>query len=151
MAFATLQREERPDFALLAAAVKRLQFAAAQIDELLRKPASLLDPGAHPGRIGIDDDAGRLWGARTFTGTPIDDARCVEAEHGALGDADAVRRDRAQHERAGREARPVDDDLLARSARAGTAASTASKTAKMTLIMGYLPRPRTRASNEAVG
>ena len=66
VAFATLQREERPGFALLAAAVHGLQLAAAQIDELLRKPATLLDPGAHSGRIGVDDDAGRLWRTRAL-------------------------------------------------------------------------------------
>src|SRR3990170_5976160 len=98
----------------LAAPVHGLQLPAAQIDDLLRKPAALLDPGAHPGGIGIDDDACRLRRARGSAAPPIDDAWRVEAEHGALGDADAVLRDRAQHERAGREARPVDDDLLAR-------------------------------------
>src|SRR5262245_9166168 len=37
----------------------------------------------------------------------------MEAEHGSARDADAIARDGAQHERAGRETRPVDDHPLA--------------------------------------
>ncbi len=37
----------------------------------------------------------------------------MEAQHRALGDADVIARNNAGQERAGRKARPVDDDMLA--------------------------------------
>ena len=44
----------------------------------------------------------------------IEPARSMEAEDGPPRDTDAILRDRAQHQRAGRKAGSVDDDPLAR-------------------------------------
>ena len=73
----------------------------------------MLDPGAYGRRIGRVD--GTCYLARVICPPVLVhlDGR-MEAEHGARGDTDPVARNRAEDKRAGRQARPINDDPLAR-------------------------------------
>src|SRR5262249_55836863 len=81
--------------------------------DVLLQAAIVFDPGANGWRIGRVD--GTCYLARViFSPVLVHLDGRMEAEHGAGGDTDPVARNSAEDERAGRQARPVNDDLLAR-------------------------------------
>ena len=69
------------------------------------------NPGTHRGGIGGSDEARFRCGGMLPT-LPVNPAGRVETQHGVSGDADPICWDRAQHKRAGGEARPVDHHSL---------------------------------------
>src|SRR5207245_1608810 len=77
-----------------------------------RQSAAAADPTAHGRRVRLEH---HLRGFRfgVHPAAPVDRARGVEAEHRAPRYADAIARHRTQHQRAGRQAGPVDHDAFA--------------------------------------
>ena len=73
----------------------------------------MLDPGADGRRIGCVDGA-RYLARVMFPAVLVRYDGCVEPKHSAGSDADPVPRNGAEHECAGRQARSVNDDPLAR-------------------------------------
>ena len=88
------------------------EFAPAQQQQARGQSAAAADPVAHRGGIGLQHQFG---GFRLGIGAaaPVDRARGMETEHRTAGDADAVVRHDAQHQRAGRQAGPVDHHAFA--------------------------------------
>src|SRR5262249_26377865 len=69
------------------------------------------NPGTYRGGIGGGDEACLRSGGILPT-LAVDPAGRVEAEHGLSGDANPITPDRAQHQRAGGQTRPVDHPSL---------------------------------------
>src|SRR5262245_44591324 len=99
--------------ARLAARNERVEFPALEQDGLPVQPAIPLDPRSDICRIGGVHRLGYLARAE-LSPLVIDEVGGMKAEDRPRGDTDALARHAAQHERAGREARTVDDDALAR-------------------------------------
>src|SRR4029077_19860003 len=93
--------------------IERCKLARAHKKRLFRQAALALDPTAYRRRIGRGQEA-RLVRRRVKLALLIEPTSSVEAENGASRDTDTVLWHRTQHERAGREAGPVNDDPFAR-------------------------------------
>src|SRR5262249_29564054 len=98
---------------LAAARIQSRELAATKEYRLRLEAAAPIDPGAHLCRIGGRDDARGRFRRGILPPLPVDPSRSVETQHGTRRDADALARNGAQHQRAGRETRPVNDDPLA--------------------------------------
>src|SRR6516162_7619820 len=96
---------------LTAARKHHRQFSAAQRDWLGRKTPMPPNPGTDPGGIGGREEAGFRSGG-IFATLPGDPKGGVKAQYGLWRDADTIAWDRAQHQRTGGEARPVDHHSL---------------------------------------
>jgi hypothetical protein len=105
--------DAREVYRLPAVRIQCCKLARAQEDRLFRQATAALDPGAYRRWIGRGYEA-RLAGRRVELALAVEPARSMEAEDGSPCDADALLWDHAQHERAGRDAGPVNNDPLAR-------------------------------------
>src|SRR5262249_59584835 len=95
----------------IAARHDAVELVALHEDHLARQPAVLIDPATHRSRVNAPQ---RLRPERTRDGpsVPIRHPRGVESEARPVRGADALARNEAQHQGAGRQAIAIDDDAL---------------------------------------
>src|SRR5580704_17326565 len=108
-----LPQAPRPFRLLLAGAIERRKLVAAQLNELWRQAAVMTDPGADLRRIVPHHQRAALAGRHQLTRRVIVIGGGMEPEHRALGDANMVARHDPGQQGARRQARTVDDDMIA--------------------------------------
>src|SRR5580704_17926283 len=101
---------------LMAGRIERRQFPAAHEHQRGGQPTMPADPSFDRGRIELHDDAATLLGRHQRAGGIVVIRGRMEAQRRAAGDADPIPWNNAGQQSASRQARPIDDDAVARGA-----------------------------------